>query len=70
MHSDEEFSQVAEIGDLSKKWVERKKEHRLFLAYLLVKLALLLPCAIAIVERTFSTINIMKNRLHNRIGDD
>ena len=37
--------------------------------YLLVTLALILPVAIATVERTFSAMNIVKNRLRNRMGD-
>ena len=32
-------------------------------------LALILPVATATVERAFLTMNIIKNRLHNRIGD-
>ena len=39
------------------------------LDYSLVTLALILPVATAIVERTFSTMNIIKNWLCNRIGD-
>ena len=32
-------------------------------------LALILPVATATVERAFLAMNIIKNRLHNRIGD-
>ena len=32
-------------------------------------LALILPVATATVERAFSTMNFVKNRLRNRIGD-
>ena len=32
-------------------------------------LALILPVATITVERAFSAMNIIKNRLHNRIGD-
>ena len=39
------------------------------LVYSLVTLALILPVATATVERAFSVMNIIKNRLHNRIGD-
>ena len=39
------------------------------LVYSLVTLALILPVATAIVERAFSAMNIIKNRLRNRIGD-
>ena len=39
------------------------------LVYSLVTLALILPVATATVERAFSVMNIIKNRLRNRIGD-
>ena len=39
------------------------------LVYSLVTLVLILPVATAIVERAFSAMNIIKNQLRNRIGD-
>ena len=39
------------------------------LVYSLVTLALILPLATAIIEKVFSTMNIIKNWLRNRIGD-
>ena len=39
------------------------------LVYSLVTLVLILPVATAIVERVFSAMNIIKNQLRNRIGD-
>ena len=39
------------------------------MVYLLVILALILLVAITIVERAFSIMNIIKNRLRNQIGD-
>ena len=39
------------------------------LVYSLVTLVLILPVATAIVERAFSMMNIIKNQLRNRIGD-
>ena len=39
------------------------------LVYSLVTLVLILPVATAIVERAFSIMNIIKNQLRNRIGD-
>ena len=39
------------------------------LVYLLVTLALTLLVATTTVERAFSTLNIIKNRLRNQIGD-
>ena len=47
--------------------VEMKKNVSYPLIYLLMTLALILLVTIATVERAFSTINIIKNRLCNQI---
>ncbi|KAJ9536189.1 hypothetical protein OSB04_un000628 [Centaurea solstitialis] len=39
------------------------------LVYLLIRLALTLPVATVTVERAFSAMNIVKNRLHSKMGD-
>ena len=49
--------------------VEMKKDGSYPLFYSLLTLALILPVAIAIIARTFSTMNIIKNRLRNRMRD-
>ena len=49
--------------------VEMKNDISYLLVYLLVTLALILPIATTIIEKTFSAMNIIKNRLHNRMGD-
>ena len=49
--------------------VQTKKYIMYPLVYLLVTLALILPVATTIVERTFSAMNIVKNRLRNRMED-
>ena len=49
--------------------VEMKKNVSYPLVYSLVTLALILLVATATVERAFSTMNIIKNRLCNQIGD-
>ena len=64
-----EFSEVKGIGGLAEKLVETKKNIVYPLVYLLIKLALILPVATATVERAFSAMNIVKNRLRNRMGD-
>ena len=69
MQSTEEFSTFRGIGQLVEKMVEMKKNVSYPLVYSLVTLALILPVATATVERAFSVINMIKNRLHNRIGD-
>ncbi|KAM3695753.1 hypothetical protein ACJW31_07G157300 [Castanea mollissima] len=64
MGSTEEFSALKGIGQLAEKMVEMKKNASYPLVYSLVTLALILP-----VERAFSAMNIIKNRLRNRTGD-
>ncbi|XP_059441569.1 uncharacterized protein LOC132173910 [Corylus avellana] len=69
MHSSDEFATLKGIGQLAEKLVEMKKDVVYHLVYSLVTLSLILPVAIASVERAFSAMNIVKNRLRNRIGD-
>ncbi len=54
---------------LAKKLVETKKNIVYLLVYLLVELSLILPVTTATVERAFSAMKFVKNRLHNRMGD-
>ncbi|KDO38015.1 hypothetical protein CISIN_1g048383mg, partial [Citrus sinensis] len=49
--------------------VNTKKDKVYPLVFQLVTLPLILPVATATVERLFSAINFLKNRLRNRIGD-
>ncbi|XP_075649621.1 uncharacterized protein LOC142620071 [Castanea sativa] len=63
MRSSEEFSALKGIGQLTEKMVEMKKNVSYPLVYSLVTLALILPVATATVERAFSAMNIIKNRL-------
>ena len=65
----EEFSTFRGIGQLVEKMVEMKNNVSYPLIYLLVTLALILLVATTTVERVFSTMNIIKNRLRNQIGD-
>ena len=69
MQTQSYFSNLNEIGDLARKMVERKRDKVFPLVYLLIKLALTLPVAAATVERAFSAMHIVKNRLRNRMGD-
>ena len=69
MQSTEEFSAFRGIGQLVEKIIEMKKNVSYPLIYLLMTLALILLVTTAIVERAFSTMNIIKNRLRNQIGD-
>ncbi|CAL9012428.1 unnamed protein product [Prunus brigantina] len=67
--SNDEFIELKGITDLAQKMVETKKDQIYPLVYLLLTLALILPVATASVERVFSAMNIVKNRLRNRMGD-
>ena len=49
--------------------VEMKKNVSYPLVYSLVTLTLILLVVTATVERAFSAMNIIKNRLRNQIGD-
>ena len=69
MQSIEEFSAFRGIGQLVEKMVEMKKNVSYPLVYSLVTLTLILLVATVTVEKTFSTMNITKNRLRNQIGD-
>jgi hypothetical protein len=69
MRSSEEFAPLKGIGQLAEKMVEMKKNIVYSLVYSLVTLSLILPIATATVERAFLAMNIVKNRLRNRMGD-
>ncbi|KAJ9170334.1 hypothetical protein P3X46_018449 [Hevea brasiliensis] len=70
MHIDKKFSEASRIGGLAEKMVATKKHIIFPLVYLLIKLSLILPVAIATVERAFSAMNIIKSLLRNRMGDE
>ena len=67
---DSRLLELKGISDLSEKLVDTMKHIVYPLVYLLLKLALILPVVTASVERSFSAMNIIKNKLRNRIGDD
>ena len=69
MQSTEKFLAFKGIGQLVEKMVEMKNNVSYPLVYSLVTLALILLVATSTVERVFSAMNIIKNRLRNKIGD-
>ncbi|XP_022859513.1 uncharacterized protein LOC111380240, partial [Olea europaea var. sylvestris] len=69
MLSNKEFEGLNDLGDLAKKLVLKKKDRVYPLVYRLLTLALILPVATATVERVFSAMSIVKDRLRNRMGD-
>ncbi|RWR82286.1 zinc finger MYM-type protein 1-like protein [Cinnamomum micranthum f. kanehirae] len=70
MHTNSKFFGVKGISGLAQKMVETKRDIAYPLIYLLLKLALTLPVATATVERVFSAMKIVKNRLRNRMEDE
>ena len=57
------------LSEHSIKLVETKKHDRYKLVYLLLKLVLILPVATESVERVFSAMNHVKNKLRNSMGE-
>ncbi|XP_019266658.1 PREDICTED: uncharacterized protein LOC109244084 [Nicotiana attenuata] len=67
---DKRFFGLKGISDLAKVLVKSDLQQTWPLVYLLIKLTLILPVAIASVERAFSSINYIKSELRNSIGDE
>ena len=68
MHNDERFRNVRSLAEPSIKLVDTNKHQRHIFVYRLLKLVLVLPVATASVERVFSIMNYVKNKLRNKIG--
>ncbi|XP_009784691.1 uncharacterized protein [Nicotiana sylvestris] len=62
---DEIFSNLHELCDLSKRFVQIKEHSNCPLVFRLVKLALLLPVGTASTERAFSVMKFIKNDLRS-----
>ena len=69
MCNNNEFSSLRSLGELDQNLVCSKRSGVYPFVYRLLQRALLLTVATAIVERTFSTMKIIKNRMCNRMGD-
>ena len=59
-----------DLGHLAMNMVKSDMHTTFPLVYRLVELALILSVATATVERTFSTMSIIKTGLRNKMGDD
>jgi membrane-anchored glycerophosphoryl diester phosphodiesterase (GDPDase) len=70
LRSDDQFSKLNGIVDLSEMLVKTKKHIVYPMIYLLLKLVLILPVATATVERSFSAMKYVKNGLRNRMRDE
>ena len=69
VHTSNGFLELKGLSDLAKKMIETKKHLDFDLVYRLLKLALVLLVATATVERAFSAMKIVKNRLRGQMGD-
>uniref|UniRef100_A0A7N0R9C9 HAT C-terminal dimerisation domain-containing protein n=1 Tax=Kalanchoe fedtschenkoi TaxID=63787 RepID=A0A7N0R9C9_KALFE len=69
VRNDARFQQVKDLGGLSCMLVETDKHKTFPYVYLLLKLVLILPVATISVERVFSGMSFVKNRLRNSMGD-
>ena len=69
VRSSAEFSCLKGICSLAQTMVETGRDRVYVLVYRLLTLALILPVVTATVERTFSAMKIVKNRLRNKMGD-
>ena len=69
MRKDENFNGLENLVDLSVKLVETRRHLVYKFVYMLLKLVLLLPVATANVERAFSAMSLVKNKLRNKMGD-
>jgi hypothetical protein len=66
---EDSYQGINNLVDLSVKLVETNKHNVYDLVYLLLKLVLILPVALESVERAFSMMDFVKNRLRNRMND-
>jgi hypothetical protein len=69
MRREDSFQGINNLVDLSVKLVQTNRHNVYDLIYLLLKLVLILPVATTSVERAFSTMNFVKNKLRNRMND-
>ena len=69
VRADQRFANLDGIADLAKVLVETKKHLAFPLMYQLLKLVLILRVATTSVERCFSAMNVVKKKLHDKIGD-
>ena len=70
MRRNENFANLDGIGSLARKMVELEFHKTFHWVYRLIEWALILPVAIANVERAFSSMKIIKTDLRNSMGDD
>ncbi|CAM8984635.1 unnamed protein product [Rhodiola kirilowii] len=69
VRQDERFMHLNDFGALARVMVDTGKHRTYILVFRLLKLVLTLPVATATVERCFSSMNIAKTNLRNRMTD-
>ena len=69
MRGNDFFLKFQGVGELAEKLAKTGKHETYALVYLLVKLVLTLPVATTTVERSFSTMEYIKNELRNQMRD-
>jgi hypothetical protein len=70
MRRKDSFQGISNLVDLLVKLDEIKMHNVYDLVYLLLKLVFILSVTMTSVERAFSTINFIKNRLRNRMNNN
>ncbi|KAK9750098.1 hypothetical protein RND81_02G173100 [Saponaria officinalis] len=70
MWKDVRFKAVQDLGQLSTMLVYTNKHSSYQLVYLLLRLVLIFPMATASVERVFSSMTYVKNKLRNSMCDE
>ena len=66
--NDENFTNLRNLAELSMMLVKTGRDLRYDIVYKLLKLVLVLPVATAGVERVFSSMNYIKNKLRSKMG--
>jgi hypothetical protein len=64
------FKNFKNLCELSVKIVDTENDKQYYVVYKLLKLVLILPVATASDERVFSTMNFVKNKQRNKMGDE
>ena len=67
---DTRFENTTSVAHLCRRLVETRKSEFFPMIYRLICLVLTLPVSTATTERAFSSMNIIKNKLRNKIEDD
>ncbi|XP_024164387.1 uncharacterized protein LOC112171435 [Rosa chinensis] len=70
MRSDPKFQNLESISDLCRMLVQTRKLEFFPMLYRLICLVLTMPVSTATTERAFSAMNIIKNRLRNKMEDE